>query len=100
MIDYEPPGVMPFAEYVENRKRELYGPDYLRSNMTVTTTCGPITRTRWFEESTTDELRRMLQPIGADVGRRQLLALCHNRWPCGWWVEMEAPDDVHTLPHA
>lgn len=83
----------PFPEYAERRKREFYGSDYGKRELITTCDVGPITRTRWFHDSTTDKLRRMLQPIVADVGRAQLMALCLNRWPCGYWIECEAPEE-------
>lgn len=39
-----------------------------------------------FQQTSTEDLRRLLLPIGEQVGREQLLALARNRWPCGYWV--------------
>lgn len=45
----------------------------------------------YFVESTDEELRACVAPISPKVGRAQLLALCRNRWKCGYWIRVTPP---------
>lgn len=85
----EPSPVEPFADYVARIKAERA--PVMMPGMYTTVAIGPISRTRYFNSSSSLELRRLVSPIGPEVGRPQLLALCRNRWPCGYWIETEEP---------
>ena len=84
--DVDPP--RPFADYVREQKATRGAEPTEVSSWSW----GPISRTRFFETASNAELRALLASdglISAKLTRRQLLALCKNRWPCGYWIEME-----------
>lgn len=93
--DIEPAPLEPFAKFAARLRAELDG-EFLGCAMLTTVTRGPISRSIRFAATPTADLRSLLRPIGADVGRAQLLALARNRWPCGYWIETEDPFPQHT----
>jgi hypothetical protein len=65
-------------------------------------TTPPHRVTRYFVDATNDELRNLLHWDNPKITRPQLLAACHNRWKCGYWME-EVKEENDTqegpLPH-
>lgn len=55
----------------------------------VSFVAGAVSREVRFTSLSDERLRELVMPISPDVRRDQLMALCLNRWPCGYLVEME-----------
>ena len=51
----------------------------------------PNKRTIWFENATDTQLRDVCDWHAPGITRQQLLAACRNRWPCGFYYEIEGP---------
>ena len=65
-----------------------------RSNDSVYATCAtaPIRRTIYFTSMTLEELRALAK--WPDGTKKQILAWCHNRYPCGFMYVFEENPSV------
>lgn len=48
-------------------------------------------KTIWFENADNDQLRMICDWHAPGITRQQLLAACRNRYPCGFYYEIEGP---------
>ena len=69
------------------------------TSTTVSFSFGPNRETKWFVNATDVELRNLLDWHNPDIDRSQLLAACHNRWPCGYWYEITPRKDGLDGPY-
>ena len=64
---------------------------YTGQSVRCTYSEGPQQITRWFVSEPDDALRKLLDWHNPKITRKQLLAACYNRWPCGYWYEIADP---------
>lgn len=62
---------------------------YIANDFKASSTCIPIkSRTVWFQTMETEKLRELIKPAWPTATRAQLLAYLHNRYPCGYMIEI------------